>query len=159
MVRQAFAAAYGALPGAVRDLLETEFVRQLIRFGVSGASAVLLSVSVYLLLVYGADRNPFVATAFSHLAGLGAAYLLHSRWSFAGDQQGTEVAKIGRYLVVTTLCYGLNNLWVAVTTLVLDFPMWAPVPLMVFVTPLVSFVLNRLWVFRRPPLTAQSALR
>jgi putative flippase GtrA len=109
---------------------------------------VFLSASVYLLMVYLVTRNPFVATAVGHVTGLATAYALHSRWSFAGPRQGRETLTIVRFLIVSTFCFGLNNLWVALTTVVLGLPVWSPVPLMVFVTPVVSFVLNRWWVFR-----------
>ena len=137
--------------GRIRALLEQPMLWQIVRFGLSGLAVTLMSASLYLLLVYGWGRSPFVATAFSHAAGLAAAYGLHSRWSFACSEKRREFSMMCRFLSVSGLCFGLNNLWVALATVVLSLPSWAPVPLMVFATPVVSFLLNRFWVFRPQP--------
>ena len=86
-----------------------------------------------------------VSTAF----GLCAGYLAHSRWSFAGAAgAAAEHAKVGRFLLSALLAFIVNSTWVWLLVSILRLPPLTPVPLMMFVTPWMSFLLNRYWVFR-----------
>ena len=55
--------------------------------------------------------------------------------------------RTGRFFIVSLVSLGLNSLFVGVLTGPLDGPTWWPVIPMLFVTPLVTFYLNRQWVF------------
>ncbi len=59
------------------------------------------------------------------------------------------VAQAFRFMAVSLLSLALNAvLGLAVRDAGLDRPVWTPIPLMVFVTPALVFVLNRQWVFK-----------
>jgi putative flippase GtrA len=122
--------------------------RQLLRFGIAGLGVTLLSALIYLAAVYGLRLPPLGANLVSHLLGLVAGYALHSRWSFSDRSSSDDLRTVGRFCAVSAFTFLLNGFWVAVTTLALGLPAIAPVPLMVIVTPLASFLLNRSWVFR-----------
>ena len=49
---------------------------------------------------------------------------------------------------VSVISYALNSLWVWLLYTHLDLGRAAPIAPMLFVTPVVTFVLNRQWVFR-----------
>jgi putative flippase GtrA len=72
---------------------------------------------------------------------------LHSKWSFKGHGSRTQTTGI-KFVTVSLISLALNSFWVWLLTepLKLD-PEWPMVP-MVFVTPAVTFLLNRQWVFR-----------
>ena len=92
--------------------------------------------------------HPLVANVLSYVAGFAASYTVHSRWSFGADRRGEEGTTLLRFVVASGIAFTLNSFWVWLTTIALHLSPLAPVPAMMFVTPLISFVLNRWWVFR-----------
>ena len=136
------------LPPAVAALIASRGFGQLVRFAIAGFGVTLFAVLVYAGFAQGLHIHPLVANTLSYVAGVVASYTVHSRWSFRTEQRSEEGAQILRFLVVSGFAITLNSFWVRLTTIVLRLPPLAPVPAMMFVTPLVSFVLNRWWVFK-----------
>ncbi|MDB5693449.1 MAG: GtrA family protein [Alphaproteobacteria bacterium] len=137
-----------AIAGPLRPLLESRGFAQLVRFAIGGLAVTLLSVLVYVGFAYGLRIHPLAANTLSYGAGLAAGYAVHSRWSFRGDRRGEDGTMVLRFLVASGFAFTLNSFWVWLTTIALHLSPLAPVPAMMFVTPLMSFVLNRWWVFR-----------
>ncbi len=137
-----------AVAGPLRPLLESRGFGQLVRFGVGGLGVTLISILIYSAFAAGLRVNPFLANTLSYGAGLVCGYVVHSRWSFRADSRGEEGAMVIRFLIVSGFAFMLNSFWVWLLTLELRMPPLAPVPPMMMVTPLASFVLNRWWVFR-----------
>jgi putative flippase GtrA len=50
-------------------------------------------------------------------------------------------------VLVSLIGLALNSFWVWLLVQRLDLPLWAPYPLVLGVTPLAVFALNRRWVF------------
>ena len=121
---------------------------QLVRFAIGGLGVTLFSVLVYLGFAIPLHVAPLIANALSYAAGLAAGYTVHSRWSFRAGKPGEEGRMIVRFLVASGFAFALNNLWVWLATVPFHLSPLAPVPGMVFATPLASFMLNRYWVFR-----------
>ncbi|HVF83651.1 MAG TPA: GtrA family protein [Sphingomicrobium sp.] len=123
-------------------------IGQLMRFLVSGATVTALGVGVYALVALVLGWHPQLGNLLAYLIAVATGYLLHSRWSFrdhGGERGGHTVVK---FLVVSLVSYALNSFWVWLCTEALDLsPAWPILP-MLFVTPLVTFTLNRQWVFR-----------
>lgn len=122
---------------------------QLFRYGLVGGGVTALQAAVYWLLAEKGHWNPQLA----NLAGYGCAvvtgYFAHGAITFRGDEkEGHSAARMARFIAVSLLSLGLNALWVWLTVTVLHGPLWSPIPLMGFVTPIVVFVLNRQWVYR-----------
>ena len=65
-----------------------------------------------------------------------------------GRTDDGERAMIVRFLIASAFAFALNSLWVWLAVEVLRLSPLAPLPAMVIVTPLMSFVANRYWVFR-----------
>ena len=89
----------------------------------------------------------FVAIAFVLATMVGR--VAHGRVSFRGHGSRGE-GTAWRFFVVSTLGFVLNQLftWVLVTGPFFGGPTWWPLIPALFVTPLVTFALSRLWVFR-----------
>jgi putative flippase GtrA len=121
---------------------------QLIRFGMVGGFVTVLSALVYYVSAAHLAVPPLLANVFGYLVGGALGYVLHSRISFRGHgrRDGTAM-RTGRFAVVSLVTFALNSLFVWALTGPLHGPTWWPVIPMVFVTPLVAFLLNRQWVF------------
>jgi putative flippase GtrA len=124
---------------------------QLIRFGMVGGFVTGLYALVYSPLAKFQLTSPQVATFCGYLAAMVTGYVLHSRWSFRGHGSRDNVRRTtSRFFLVSLVSLGLNALFVFVLTdsMALGGPWWWPLIPILFVTPAVTFVLNRQWVFR-----------
>lgn len=123
-------------------------IGQLLRFLVSGGIVTALGVGVYALVALVLRWHPQVGNLLAYATAMMTGYVLHSRWSFR-DHGGTRTGgTMGRFLTVSLISLALNSFWVWLTTEPLGLsPAWPILP-MLFVTPLVTFTLNRQWVFR-----------
>ncbi len=123
-------------------------VGQLLRFLVSGGIVTALGVGVYALVALGLRWHPQLGNFLAYVTAVATGYLLHSRWSFrdhGGERGGGTLA---RFVTVSLISLGLNSFWVWLLTEPFRLsPAW-PIAPMLFVTPLVTFTLNRQWVFR-----------
>ena len=80
--------------------------------------------------------------------GRPVGYVVHSRWSFRGHGRRDNLARTGgRFVAVSLVSFALNQLWVWLLVVHFALPLWAPYPLVLGVTPLIVFALNRRWVF------------
>jgi hypothetical protein len=79
------------------------------------------------------------------------AWFIFSRWSFRGlGSRDLVRRRTWRLFLVSLVSLGLNALFVFILTdsMALGGPWWWPLIPILFVTPAVTFVLNRQWVFR-----------
>jgi len=119
---------------------------QLVRFLISGALVTLLGVAVYAIVALVLGWHPQLGNLLAYLVAMGTGYVMHSRWSFRDHGQRTKSTAV-RFVIVSLISWGLNSLWVALITGPLGLgPAWPILP-MLFVTPAVTFTLNRYWVF------------
>lgn len=124
-----------------------QIVAQLLRFLVSGALVTLLGVAVYALVALVLRWHPQIGNLLAYAVAMATGYVMHSRWSFRDHGQRTKSTAV-KFVIVSLVSLGLNSLWVYLITGPLHLgPAWPIVP-MLFVTPAVTFVLNRQWVFR-----------
>ena len=121
---------------------------QLVRFIITGALVTALGIAVYIIVAIGLRWHPQVGNLLAYLTATATGYVLHSGWSFR-DHGGerTHATKL-RFVVVSVISYALNSFWVWLFYTHLDLGRGAPIAPMVFITPAVTFFLNRHWVFR-----------
>ena len=121
---------------------------QLVRFGLVGVFSTILYAAIYWpLATYVVHPVLAVFIAFSIAVAIG--YVLHSSWSFRGHGRGSEGGLTqAKFLSVQSVGMVLNAIFTWVLTgPIFDGPTWWPLVPAVLVTPLVTFVLNRWWVF------------
>ena len=119
---------------------------QLVRFLISGALVTFLGVAVYALVALVLRWHPQIGNVLAYLVAMASGYVMHSRWSFRDHGQRTK-GTAARFVIVSLISRGLNSLWIALITGPLGLgPEWPILP-MLFVTPAVTFLLNRHWVF------------
>ena len=129
-------------------LLAKPATRQLIRYAIAGFCVTQFAACVYSALVLFSRIPPLEANVVSTACGWCAGYVAHSRWSFAGGAASGEPATVGRFVLTSLLAFLINSAWVWLLVSTLHLPPLTPVPLMMLVTPWISFLLNRYWVFR-----------
>ena len=123
-----------------------EVMAQLVRFIITGAFVTALGVGVYALVALLLRWHPQLGNVLAYLTAMATGYVMHSRWSFRGhgSRGGTTSVK---FVVVSLISLALNSGWIALITGPLGLgPAWPILP-MLFVTPVVTFLLNRQWVF------------
>jgi len=121
---------------------------QFIRFGMVGGFVTVLGVAAYYVPATYMGVAPLLANLLGYAVAAALGYIMHSRISFRGHGSRDRPAqRTGRFVIVSLISLGLNSLWVGVLTGPLAGPTWWPVIPMVFVTPIVTFSLNRQWVF------------
>ena len=125
-----------------------EVLGQLLRFVMTGGFVTALGIGVYALVALGLRWNPQLGNFLAYVVAVVSGYILHSKWSFRGHgSERTGSTKL-RFATVSVISYALNSLWVWLLYTHLDLGRAAPILPMLFVTPVVTFVLNRQWVFR-----------
>ena len=137
------------LPAGLRGLTPARaaLFAQLWRFGVTGLFVTALGAGAYWLLATPWRWPPSLAAVAGYLVAAGTGYVLHSRFSFRGHGGERTAGTTGRFLLVSLLSLLLNELWVWLLVTRAGGPTWWPIPLMLFVTPAVTFTLQRRWVF------------
>jgi len=121
---------------------------QLFRFAIAGGITTTLYTIVYSPLAKYRVTSEQVANLAGYLVAMLAGYVIHSRWSFRGHGADMRQTTI-RFFLVSLISYAINTGWVFLLTddAMLAGPWWWPLVPVLFVTPLVIFALNRLWVF------------
>ena len=124
-----------------------DLIAQLVRYGLTGGLATIVNIGVYWVAA-ARGMDPNLAWTLGYVAAVLVGYVVHSRWSFRGHGRRDNLARTGgRFLIVSLVSFGLNQLWVWLLVSHWGLPLWAPYPLVLGVTPLVVFGLNRKWVF------------
>ena len=121
---------------------------QLARFVVSGAFVTALSLVVYALVALVLHWHPQLGNFLAYVVAVATGYVMHSQWSFRGHGGDRTHATRLRFVVVSVVSYALNSFWVWLLFTWLQLGRAAPMLPMAFVTPAVTFMLNRQWVFR-----------
>lgn len=131
----------------VERVRRSEVLMQVIRFGLVGGFVTALGAGAYLVAAFSGVA-PLLANVLAYLVAVATGYVLHSRVSFRGHgSRDNPGARTIRFATVSLISFALNSLFVWAITQPLALPVWVPAIPMMFVTPLVTFTLNRRWVF------------
>jgi len=121
---------------------------QLVRYGATGLLITALGAALYWVTATLLGVAPLLANVLAYAFCVALGYVLHSRWSFRGHGRRDNPARTtSRFFLVSLVSFGLNSLFVWLLTGPMGGPTWWPVVPMLFVTPFVTFALNRRWVF------------
>lgn len=125
-----------------------DMLGQLIRFGFTGGLLTVLVAGGYWLVADVFGVEPMLSLTLNFLVFTGLGYVLHSRISFRGHgSRGNPAARTIRFFTVNVIGFLSNQLFVWLLVKQLGGPTWWPVLPILFVTPLLTFALNRRWVF------------
>ena len=126
----------------------SEVIGQLVRFALTGGLLTVLVAAGYWVVAELLGVEPLLSMTINYLVFTGLGYLLHSRWSFRGHgSRDNAKARTVRFFTVNTIGFLLNQFFVWLLVKQMGGPTWWPVIPVLFVTPFVTFALNRKWVF------------
>ncbi|MFM9852963.1 MAG: GtrA family protein [Sphingomonadaceae bacterium] len=125
-----------------------EIAGQVIRFGLTGGLLTLLVAGSYWAIAELLHIDPMLSLTLVFIVFTALGYVLHSRWSFAGHGARDNVGVRGlRFFASNSLGFLANQGFVWFLVKYLGGPTWWPIIPIIFVTPLITFTLNRRWVF------------
>lgn len=137
------------------DMTTSRPLPQPVRFGLVGVlntalDWVVFGVGVQLF----AGVAPYQIKAVSFVVGVASSYFFNSRWTFAEQRhpgrtgRNTELRVLGRFLVVSLLCLGINILSFQFVSQVLGLGKLAGLIVATVFAFVFGFGLNRAWTFR-----------
>jgi putative flippase GtrA len=127
---------------------QREVFGQLLRFALTGGLLTLLVAGGYWLVAELLGVEPMLSMTINYLVFTCLGYVLHSRYSFRDHgSRDNPAARTVKFFTVNTTGFLLNQLFIFLLVKQLGGPTWWPVIPIIFVTPFVTFALNRRWVF------------
>lgn len=136
--------------GGLDRLRHNELFGQLVRFAIVGGLCAAVYSAVYLpIATYALPRRLAVlAVPPAFLAGVTIGYFLHGRWSFRGHgERSAGAVRPMKFVAVQAAGMVLNAAYAWILSGLMGQPAWVPLIPAVLVTPLVTFGINRAWVF------------
>lgn len=123
---------------------------QLVRFGIAGGVSSVVYSLVYLPLTHFVfpGTRAVLAVPFAFVVAVSVGFVLHSKWSFR--DHGTRDAGFGqhaKFVAVQASGLALNAAVTWIGTALLHFQPWVPLIPAIFLAAIMTFVLNRFWVF------------
>lgn len=140
---------FAARLGVTLNQEKLALIGQLVRFGLIGGFMTILVAAAYWVVAELFHVDPLLSMTMVYLSFTGLGYLLHSRISFRdhGSRDNAHIRTV-RFFTVNTLGFFSNQLFVWYFTKYLGGPTWWPIPACVIITPIITFTLNRVWVFK-----------
>jgi putative flippase GtrA len=128
------------------QLLNSSLLGLLIRYGIVGVVASVAHFSVAYICYQFLHINFFIAHFFGFFVGLLCAYFGHYFYSFKDQQQHTK--RFPKFLLTSLVALTLHQggAYLLVKQLHLNYSSQV-LPLLVISVPLITFLLNRFWVF------------
>jgi putative flippase GtrA len=123
-------------------------IGQIIRFGLTGGLLTVLVAASYWAVAEFLHIDPMISLTLVFIVFSALGYVLHSRWSFKGHGNRDQVhTRTVRFFITNSIGFASNQFFVWLLTKWLDGPTWWPVIPIIVVTPILTFTLNRRWVF------------
>ncbi len=133
----------------VEQMRASGMLGQLVRFGIAGGFTSMVYSLVYLPLTAYVfpPRQAVAAVPFAFAVAVVVGFFLHSRWSFRGHAKEPGAGRHVKFVIVQGAGLGLNALVTWIGTALFHLHPWIPLIPAVLLAAMLSFVLNRLWVF------------
>ena len=121
---------------------------QMLRYAVAGGLITLAVAASYWAIAEYLHVDPMVSLTIVFLFFTVVSYFTHGSFSFRGHgERDRQHIRLARFLVVNIIGFVTNQLFVWLLVKHLGGPTWWPVIPIIFVTPVLTFMLHRRWVF------------
>jgi len=136
------------LAALVPDPDRRVIVIQALRYAVAGLAITLAFSAAYWLVAELTGLDPNLSLTLVFVVFSGISYFAHGAFSFAGHgERDRPHVRMTRFLIVNLLGFAANQFWVWLLVKQLAGPTWWPILPFVLVTPWLTFVLHRRWVY------------
>jgi putative flippase GtrA len=130
------------------SLAARHLVLQLVRFGLVGICATATLAVAYYYIISTSMFTPFFANLAAYGIAFSVSFVGHRSWTFGDAEKGGRNAHaVWRFLAVSLSGLAVNSAAVLILVNALALPDWTPLIVFVGFTPVVTFLLNRFWVF------------
>jgi putative flippase GtrA len=131
-----------------REGLGRGMIGQAARYGLAGGVITLLVAFSYWAIAQFLNVDPMVSLTIVFVVFTFVSYFTHGEFSFSGyGARDRQHVRLLRFSVVNILGFVTNQFFVWFLVKKLDGPIWWPVIPIIFVTPVITFLLHRRWVF------------
>ena len=121
---------------------------QVIRYAFAGLAITIVFSASYWAVTEIGGVDPMVSLTIVFLVFTAISYFAHGAFSFRGHgARDRQHVRASRFLVVNVIGFLLNQFFVWLLVKQLGGPTWWPIVPFILVTPWVTFVLHRKWVF------------
>ncbi|OEF60326.1 polysaccharide synthesis protein GtrA [Enterovibrio norvegicus] len=122
----------------MRKMLE----KRIVRFGITGALASLTHIVVAFTWLYFLGSSVFIANMFGFSCAFGLSYLLQSHFVF---QRTLSIENAKRFFIVQFSALMVSQLF---SSLFQEGNHYARVLIVVFMIPLVTYLIHRCWTYK-----------
>lgn len=123
-------------------------VTQLARYAFAGLAITLFVAGSYWAIAEFLHVDPMVSLTVVFVVFTFVGYYTHGSFSFRDHgERDRQHVRLGRFLIVNFIGFATNQVFVWLLVKHLHGPNWWPVIPIVFVTPALTFMLHRRWVF------------
>jgi len=119
----------------------------LLKFFSIGAIATLVHGVVFSLLIALQISAPQLANFFAYILALTVSYFGQRYWTFSKSKSNNSFNAILRFICVSFLGYALNAVWVYTATKALGLSPYYALLGIGLLTPAMTFLLLKFWVF------------
>lgn len=135
----------------MKALLEDRNLRaQIVRFAIAGLAITVAASLAYWAIAEWFDIDPNLSLAITFVVFSFVSYMVHGGFSFAGHGgRDRPHVRGSRFLLVNVLGFLLNQFWVWLLVKAFEGETWWPIIPMIAVTPWLTFVAQRQWVFAK----------
>ncbi len=121
---------------------------QAMRYGLAGMIITLLVAASYWAIAEFLGVDPMVSLTIVFIVFTFVSFFTHGAFSFRGHgARDRQHIRLTRFLIVNLIGFATNQLFVWFLVKHLGGPNWWPVIPIIFVTPVLTFLLHRRWVF------------
>jgi putative flippase GtrA len=128
-------------------VLKVELLKQVMRFVVIGTLAAMVNLSIVISLVEANVLSPLLANIFGFAVAFQVSYFGHRYWTFNRTYNTHKIA-VPRLLLISGSSFianeGIFYLFLNLFQLPYIFALFSTLT----VLPIISFILNKLWVFQ-----------
>lgn len=120
---------------------------QFFKYSLVGISNVAVSLLFFYTMIYLFSVHYLVANIIAFIAGLTNSYIFNNKWVFKSNSIDPKTSL--KFLSVNVTNFIINSLLLVffVEQVALS-PFWAQ-PIIIFITTVLGFFLNKFWVFRK----------
>jgi putative flippase GtrA len=130
------------------DPEQRAMLAQLMRYGIAGLVITLGVAASYWAITDLLHIDPMVSFTIVFIVFSVISYVTHGEFSFRGHgARDQHHIRMGRFFAINVLGFLINQGFIWLLVKQLDGPTWWPIIPMIFVTPLLTFILHRRFVY------------